>query len=231
MLFRSGGTQPAVAGGRLYTAGAEGDLFALDAKSGCIHWRIEAEAGIRSAILLAEREGGGLTAYFGDQAANMYAADAATGKILWKAKMDDHPHAAITASPALYQGRLYVPVSSREESKVADAKYPCCTFRGSLLALDAATGKRIWKTFLIDEKSVPGKRNSAGVVIVGPSGVPVWNTPTIDARRNVLYVGTGNNYSPPATKLSDSVLAVDLASGKIDYRALTETVRDLVRGG
>ena len=174
----SGGTQPVVAGGRIYVGDAEGDLFALDATSGCVHWRIEVEAGIRSAVTLGERSQGGLTAYFGDQAANMYAVDAATGKVLWKVKTDDHPQAAITAASALYSGRLYVPVSSREESKVADPKYPCCAFRGSMLALDAATGKRIWKTYTIDEESIPGQKNSAGTLIVGPSGAPVWNTPS-----------------------------------------------------
>jgi polyvinyl alcohol dehydrogenase (cytochrome) len=212
----SGGTQPVVAGGRIYVGDAEGDLFALDAKSGCIVWRIEAEAGIRSAITLGERRGG-LTAYFGDQAANMYAVDAENGKILWKVKVDDHPQAAITAGAALYQGRLYVGVSSREEAKVADPNYPCCIFRGSVLALDAATGKRLWKTYTIDEKPRPGSRNSAGIMIMGPSGAPVWNTPTMDPKRGVFYVGTGNNYSPPATKFSDSVLAVDMATGKIKW--------------
>lgn len=139
----SGGTQPVVANGRIYVGDAEGDLFALDAKSGCVFWHIEVEAGIRSAITLGERSAGGLTAWFGDQAANMYAVDAATGKLLWKVKVDDYPQAAITAAPAIYAGRLYVPVSSREEAKVADPRYPCCMFRGSVLALDAATGKRI----------------------------------------------------------------------------------------
>jgi polyvinyl alcohol dehydrogenase (cytochrome) len=214
----SGGTQPVVAGGRIYIGDAEGDLFALDAKSGCVHWRIEVEGGIRSAIVLGERSGGGLTAYFGDQAANMYAVDAANGKTLWKVKLDDHEHAAITAASALYQGRLYVPVSSREESKVADPRYKCCTFRGSVHALDAATGKRVWKTDMIEEKLVLGRKNSIGTQIVGPSGVPVWNTPVIDARRNALYFGTGNNYSPPATTLSDSIIALDMTSGKIKWR-------------
>src|SRR5262245_6449766 len=147
----SGGTQPVVAGGRLYVGDAEGDLFALDAKTGCVHWRIEVEAGIRSAIVLG-RGGGGIRAYFGDQAANMYAVDATNGKILWKVKLDNHPHAAITAAAALFQGILYVPVSSREESKVADPRYACCTFRGSVHAIEAATGKRVWKTDMIEEK-------------------------------------------------------------------------------
>jgi polyvinyl alcohol dehydrogenase (cytochrome) len=225
----SGGTQPVVAGGHIYVGGAEGDLFALDAKSGCIYWHIEVEAGIRSAITLGERSGGGLTAYFGDQAANMYAVDAATGKILWKVKVDDHPQAAVTAASALYAGRLYVPVSSREESKAADPKYPCCTFHGSVLALDAATGKRIWKTYTIREEPIPGQKNSAGTLIVGPSGVPVWNTPTIDVKRSALYLGTGNNYSPPATNLSDSIIALDITSGKIKWRR-QQTENDIWNG-
>jgi polyvinyl alcohol dehydrogenase (cytochrome) len=225
----SGGTQPVVANGRIYIGDAEGDVFALDAKSGCVFWHIEVEAGIRSAITLGERDGGGLTAWFGDQAANMYAVDAATGKLLWKVRVDDHPQAAITAASALYGGRLYVPVSSREEAKVADPRYPCCVFRGSVLALDAATGKRIWKTYTIDEKPIPGTKNSAGKVIVGPSGAPVWNTPTIDVERNALYVGTGNNYSPPATIHSDSILAIDLASGKIRWHR-QQTENDIWNG-
>jgi polyvinyl alcohol dehydrogenase (cytochrome) len=225
----SGGTQPVVAGGRIYVGDAEGDLFALDAKTGCVYWHTEVEAGIRSAITLGERNGGGLTAYFGDQAANMYAADAATGKVLWKVKLDDHPHAAITAASALYEGRLYVPISSREESKVADARYPCCTFRGSVLALDAVTGKRIWRTNMIEEKLVLGQKNSKGIQIVGPSGVPVWNTPTIDAERNVLYFGTGNNYSPPATTLSDSIIALDMTTGAIKWRR-QQTENDIWNG-
>jgi polyvinyl alcohol dehydrogenase (cytochrome) len=225
----SGGTQPVVANGRIYVGDAEGDLFALDAKSGCIFWHIEVEAGIRSAITLGERSGGGLTAWFGDQAANMYAVDAATGKLLWKVKVDDHPQAAITAASALYAGRLYVPVSSREEAKVADPRYPCCIFRGSVLALDAATGKRIWKTYTIDDKPVTGRKNSAGTMIVGPSGAPVWNTPAIDVERNALYVGTGNNYSPPATRFSDSILAIDMASGKIRWHR-QQTENDIWNG-
>jgi polyvinyl alcohol dehydrogenase (cytochrome) len=213
----SGGTQPVVVGGRVYVGDAEGDLFALDAKTGCIHWTIEVEASIRSAITIGERAAGGLAAYFGDQAANVYAVEAESGKVLWKVKVDDYLQAAITAAPQLYAGRLYVPVSSREESKVGDPKYPCCAFRGSLVALDAATGKRIWKTYTIDQEPRPTRKNSAGTQIVGPSGVPIWNAPTIDVKRNTLYVGTGNNYSPPATAASDSIIAFDMKSGRIKW--------------
>jgi polyvinyl alcohol dehydrogenase (cytochrome) len=113
----SGGTQPVVANGRIYVGDAEGDLFALDAKSGCIFWHIEVEAGIRSAVTLGERDGGGLTAWFGDQAANMYAVDAATGKLLWKVRVDEHPQAAITAASALHARQISVLPISRERAR------------------------------------------------------------------------------------------------------------------
>jgi polyvinyl alcohol dehydrogenase (cytochrome) len=221
----SGGTQPVLFAGRLYVGDAEGDLFALDAETGCIHWTIEVEAGIRSAITIGQ-SGGRLAAYFGDQSANVYAVEAESGKLLWKVKVDDYSRAAITGAPQLWNDRLYVPVSSREESQVGDPKYPCCAFRGSVLALDAATGKPIWKTYTIAEEAKPTQENSAGLQIVGPSGAAVWNAPTLDVKRNTLYVGTGNNYSPPATSLSDSIVAMDMTTGKIKW-VRQETQQDV----
>jgi polyvinyl alcohol dehydrogenase (cytochrome) len=212
----SGGTQPVVVAGRVYVGDAEGDLFALDAETGCIYWRIEVEAGIRSAVSIGEH-GDRLVAYFGDQAANVYAVDAESGKPLWKVKVDGYSRAAITGAPQLYAGRLYVPVSSREESQVGDLKYPCCAFRGSVVALDAATGKQVWKTYTIAEEAQPTGKNGAGTQIVGPSGGAIWNAPTLDVKRNTLYVGTGNNFSPPPTNMSDSVVALDMKTGKIKW--------------
>jgi polyvinyl alcohol dehydrogenase (cytochrome) len=222
----SGGTQPVVVGGRVYVADAEGDLFALDAQTGCIHWTVGVEAGIRSAITIGKRGPDGLAAYFGDQAANVYAVDAESGKVLWKIKADDYSRAAITGTPQLYEGWLYVPVSSREESQAGDSKYLCCGFRGSVLALDAATGKKIWKTYTISETAAPTQKNRAGTQISGPSGAGVWNAPTLDVKRNTVYVGTGNNYSPPATSASDSIVAFDMKSGKIKW-VRQETEQDI----
>jgi len=219
----SGGTQPVVAGGRVYVATAEGELYVLDAKSGCVHWTLEVEASIRSAITLDQRSTGALVAYFGDQAANVYAVDAAAGTVLWKVEVDDHPHAAITAAPQLHNGRLYVPVSSREESQVGDPRYPCCSFRGSVVALDAMSGRRLWKTYTVIETPVLTRKNSIGTQLYGPAGGAIWNTPTIDTKRNVLYVGTGNNFVPPATEYSDSLLALDLETGAVRWgRQITE---------
>jgi polyvinyl alcohol dehydrogenase (cytochrome) len=213
----SGGTQPVVVAGRVYVATAEGDVYSLDAKSGCVHWSYQAEAGIRSAVNIGKNAEGKLTAYFGDQSANVYAIDAETGKLLWKTKVDEYWRAAITGAPALYSGRLYVPVSSREESQVGDPKYPCCKFRGSMVAVDAATGKIVWRTYTITEEAHALEKNSAGTQLWGPSGVPIWNSPTVDVRRNVVYSGTGNNYSVPATPMSDAIVAFDMSTGAIRW--------------
>ncbi len=214
----SGGTQPVVVGDRLYVATAMGDVFALDAVSGCVYWMFQADAGVRSAITIGKAGGNDrLLAFFGDQSANMYAVDAETGRQIWKQDVDTHPRAIITGAPTLYKGRLYVPVSSREESQVANPKYVCCQFRGSMVALDAADGKVIWKTWTIDAEAKPIGKNSIGTQLWGPSGVPIWNAPTIDEKRNVLYIGTGNNYSIPATAASDAIMAFDLDTGEIRW--------------
>ena len=214
----TGGTQPVVVGGRLYIGNAVGDVFSLDAETGCIHWMIEVDGGVRSAISIGRTSTDGkLMAFFGDQQANAYGVDAESGTVLWKKKIDDHPRAVVTGAPALHGGRLYVPVSSREESQVRNPKYACCQFRGSMVALDAADGNMLWKTYTIEDEAQPIGKNSSGTQLWGPSGVPIWNAPTIDVNRNVLYVGTGNNYSIPATNTSDAIVAFDIDSGEIRW--------------
>jgi polyvinyl alcohol dehydrogenase (cytochrome) len=214
----SGGTQPVVVGGRLYVGSAVGDVFSLDAESGCLHWVFQADGGVRSAISIGKDSNSGkLAAYFGDQAANAYGVDAETGKVLWKKKIDEHPRAVVTGAPALHAGRLYVPVSSREESQVRNQKYQCCQFRGSMVALDASNGDMLWKTYTIKEEAKHIGKNSIGTQLWGPSGDPIWNAPTIDVKRNMLYVGTGNNYSIPATNTSDAIIAFDMDTGEVRW--------------
>ncbi|MBI4481069.1 MAG: PQQ-binding-like beta-propeller repeat protein [Acidobacteria bacterium] len=213
----SASAQPVVWGGRVFVGSWEGDVYSLDAKTGCIHWTIQVEAGVRSAITIGKpKDRDALMAYFGDLAANVYAVEAATGKQLWKVEVDDYPFARITGSPTLHDGRLYVPVSSREESQVRDPRYPCCRFRGSLVALDAATGKQLWKTYTIPEPR-PSGTSRTGLEIWGPSGASIWVAPTLDVERKAIYVGTSNNYSPPSTSTSDAVIAFDMESGEIRW--------------
>lgn len=227
----SASAQPIVFAGRVYVGSWEGDVYSLDARTGCIRWMLETEAGVRSAISIGKASsGGGYTAYFGDLAANVYAVDAANGKVLWKAKVDDYPLARVTGSPTLYGGRLYVPLAAREESQVADSKYVCCKFRGNVVALDAATGRRIWKTYVIQQEPRPTQKNRAGTQLWGPAGGGIWNAPTIDPKRHAVYVGTGNSYSFPPVKTTDAIVAFDMKNGEIRWvQQMTEG--DVWNGG
>jgi polyvinyl alcohol dehydrogenase (cytochrome) len=205
---------PTVAGGRLFVGSQGGGVYALDARTGCLIWTYQANAGVRTAIVV-----NGTTAYFGDVRANAYAVDAITGKLLWTRKLDQHPSARITGSPTFYQNRLYVPVSSFEEGQGGNRQYECCTFRGSVAALNAQDGRVLWHTHTIADEPKPIGKNPSGTVRRGPSGAAIWSAPTIDSKRKVLYVATGNMYTEPQQTTSDAVLAMDLEKGNIVWSA------------
>jgi polyvinyl alcohol dehydrogenase (cytochrome) len=213
--------QPVVAGGRVFVGTANGKVYSLDAATGCVHWTYDAgNGGVRTAISIGPAPGGASSRwviYFGDRRATVYAVDAATGQALWKTKVDDFTVATITGSPVLFENKLYVPVSSGEEVSAVNPQYECCKFRGSVVALDVATGKVIWKTYTIAETPAPTHLNKVGVQMWGPAGGAVWSAPTIDAKRRLLYVGTGNAYSEPDPGTTDSVLAIEMDTGKVAW--------------
>jgi polyvinyl alcohol dehydrogenase (cytochrome) len=207
--------QPTVVGGWIFVGSQNGTVYALDAASGCIHWFFSADGGVRTAISVGAR-GEGAAVYFGDTAAKAYALDASTGQLLWKTRVEEHPLARITGSPALYRDRLYVPMSSYEESQGARPDYGCCTFRGSLSSLNVATGRVVWRTYMIPGTPAPRGKSAMGVALYGPAGAPVWSAPTIDIQRGLIYVATGNSYAGAAAPSSDAVVALTL-SGKIAW--------------
>ncbi|HWZ42759.1 MAG TPA: PQQ-binding-like beta-propeller repeat protein [Candidatus Saccharimonadales bacterium] len=215
--------QPSVASGRVFVGSQNGTVYSLNARTGCIDWTFSAAGGVRTAIAIGPQSApGSFVLYFGDTKANAYAVDASTGKQIWGRKIDDHPLARITGSPTLYNGRLYVPVSSYEEAQGASPDYECCTFRGSVSALDAKTGAVLWKTYTIDEQPKPRGKSSSGVTLWGPSGAAIWSALTIDAKRGLVYAATGNTYSGAAQPASDAVLAFEMQTGKIQWvRQLT----------
>jgi polyvinyl alcohol dehydrogenase (cytochrome) len=218
-------SQATIGGGRIFTGSWGGKVYSIDASTGCIHWFFDAGQGVRSAVSVGRvnaATGPRDIAVFGDAQANVYALDAGTGQLLWKTDVDDFPVGRISGSPTLHNGRIYVGTASGEEGVGASPTYECCRFRGSVIALDAATGKQLWKTFTVPEPRQT-KKNAVGTQLWGPSGAPVWSTPAIDTRLNRLYVTTGNNYSDPTSPLSDAFLALDLDSGKILWsRQMTE---------
>jgi polyvinyl alcohol dehydrogenase (cytochrome) len=210
--------QPAVAGNRLFVGTEAGEVYAVDVTTGCTYWGFKADAGIRSGVAVGDANGTAAI-FFSDAGANMYALKAATGELLWKTRPVDHPMTASTATPQVYRGVVYEGFSSIEEAIAADPNATCCNFRGSVVALDASTGKKIWQSFTILEAAKP---NGTGKQM-GPSGAGVWSTPTIDQQLGVLYVATGDNYSAPVTETSDAVLAFELKTGKLLWsRQLTE---------
>lgn len=210
-------SQPAVTREAIFTGSPDGRVYALNPETGCIWWTFDADAEVRSAPTLGSDASGKLDRlYFGDFAATVYALDARSGKLVWKRAVKDHPAGTITGSPTLHAGRLYVPMSSTEVVSAMKPEYQCCTFRGGVTALDAATGKPIWRMHTVDAAKRAGA-DQKGQPAFGPSGAPVWSVPTVDAKRGLLYIGTGENYSSPASAMSDSIIAIELKTGKIRW--------------
>jgi polyvinyl alcohol dehydrogenase (cytochrome) len=165
--------QPTIAGGRLFVASENGEAHALDPKTGCTHWTYKAQAGIRTGMTVGPYKtasGSGQAVYFGDVKANAYALDAETGRELWVRKVEDHVAASLTGAPTVSGGKVFVPVQGlNEEGQGGTGKYACCTFRGSLVALDANTGAVLWKTYTVDAPQPRGK-NAAGIQMFGTRG-------------------------------------------------------------
>lgn len=209
-------SQPTVFGGRLFVGSHDGTLYALDAATGCQHWSTTVPAPIRSAVAVGQVQGRWVV-LAGDSGGLLHALDAATGVPLWKLRPDAHPAAVITATPVVHGGRVYAGVASYEEASATNPNYVCCSFRGSVVAVDGASGKLLWKTYTIDSEAKPGPVSKRGKPTMGPSGVGVWSAATLDPERGLLYVTTGDNYSDPPTANSDAVMALALDTGKVRW--------------
>ena len=214
-------SQPTIVSGRVFFGSDAAWLYSLDAKTGCIYWSFGADAGIRATPVIAPITGQGSTqyaVYFTDVLTRVYAVDAQTGKLLWKTKAGEHPRAKSSNGVAVADGKVFAGFSSMETTTGAVTTYECCSFRGHVAALDANTGKKLWTTFVIAEEPKPRGKNAQGVTLYGPSGGSVWNVPTVDTKRKRVYVGTGNAYTFPAAVGTDSVIAMDMDTGKIVWQ-------------
>lgn len=226
--------QPSVYGNRLFMGSQSGLMFSLNAKSGCTYWIYKAEGGIRTANSLAVIKVGGanrVAVLFNDMKAYAYALDAETGALLWKSRVDDHQAASGSGALKYFKGRIYVPTSGLREEIAAnrDSEYLCCNFRGSVTALDANTGEQLWKTYTLPKSQFVRKLEN-GKDLFGPAGGSVWSTPTIDAKRNRIYVTTGNAYAEPKVSTTNAIMALDLDTGKIVWA--TQTLEgDIYSGG
>jgi polyvinyl alcohol dehydrogenase (cytochrome) len=204
--------QPVVAGHELFVGNRAGRVFALDAKTGCAYWTFRAEGGVHAAVVIGPRRQGS-AAYVATENGFLHALDARTGAPIWTTRVEDHPSTRLTGSATLYQGRLYVPIASLEEVALFNANYACCTFRGGLAAVDAETGKVLWKVHTIDREPAQIGVSASGTKLFGPAGAAVFSSPTIDPKRKAVYIGTGNSYSQASTEGANSVMAFDLDTG------------------
>jgi polyvinyl alcohol dehydrogenase (cytochrome) len=210
---------PTILNGTLVVGSAGGVVQAVDAKTGCLHWVFQANGPVRAAILPV-RNGSTYSLVFGDLIGWVYSLDAKTGKQLWKRRVEDHEAARLTGSPVALDGVVFIPAASWEETRSTDPQYACCTFRGSLTALRVSDGSQVWKSYTVDAPQKMGV-NGVGAEQWGPSGAPIWSSPTIDTKRGLLYVTTGDNYSSPSTTTSDAVMALEIKTGRIVWSQQT----------
>lgn len=210
-------SQPAIIGDTMYFGDKTGKVYAIDRKRGCIRNHTEVLSGIRSAITVATLSNGKQLLVFADSMASIYALDPDSLKTVWQEAARIYETSVITGSISYHGDRLFVPVSSYEVAVSGSPSHVCCKSHGGVIALDATNGNKLWEWHGTAEATLQG-RNSAGGEIYGPSGVSVWSTPTIDARRNRIYIGTGENLSRPATENSDAIVALDMDSGELAWR-------------
>jgi polyvinyl alcohol dehydrogenase (cytochrome) len=208
-------SKPAVAGDWLIIGNSQsGDVYALNRLTGKLGWHVTASNGIRSGIVVA-RQGNSYIAYFADGGSFVYAVDVRKGKILWSTKAGVGNLAMNTGTLAVYGGKVFVPLSSLEVVAAADSNYNCCSTSGAVRALDSKTGKLLWYHRVVPAEATARADKKNGKPFFGPSGAPVWSSPTIDPKRNLLYIGTGENYSLPTTNTSDAIQAINMSTGKV----------------
>jgi len=237
-VFTTGGdvsATPTVDGNAVYFPDWGGNLFAVEKDTGRLIWshKISEYDGVEGAVSRVSPAVDGNQVIIGDipnskqahKGANVISVDRQTGAIQWMTQVDTHPAAIITGSPVLFDGMVYIGISSSEETLALNPAYPCCSFRGSVVALDEKSGAIRWKTF-----DIPDNGGQVG----GYSGGAIWQPPAIDPKRGMLFAGTGNNYTAPAAveacqnatptancaaadDFFDTALALDLKSGQIKW--------------
>ena len=227
-----GGAQPIVIGDWLFITNRGGKFYALDAKTGCVHWAVEDAASRTTPVVIRSSiSPSGWATFVGVGKRVVRAFDAQSGKEIWHSEsLEDHLASSITGTPVASGNQLFVPLSSGEEVVAMQPNYSCCSFRGSLVALDLTTGQKQWQTYMITEPLRPTRKNANGVQMQGPAGAPVWASPTIDAKRGLVYVVTGDSYTDATTDGDDAVVAIEMKTGKVRWRNQVTTNDNYIVG-
>lgn len=210
-------SQPVIIGDTMYVGDKAKKLYALDRRTGCILRQADFLTGVRSSITLARLNNGKPLLIFADSLATVFAVDPATLDIVWQTPGKLFDKSVITGTISFDNDRLFVPISSYEVAVSGSPTYVCCSSHGGIIALDANNGEKMWQWHSTEDASLQGM-NSDGLQQYGPSGAVVWTTPAVDSKRNRIYFGTGQNLSHPATDTSDSIIALDMDTGKRAWR-------------
>lgn len=207
--------QPSVINDVMFMGSTTGTVYAMDIATGCAYWTYEAGQEVRAAVSVSwseQRESP--VAVIADVSNHLHVVDARSGELLWDSDVDPHPTARSTGSPVVHGDRIFVPVSSAEVGLAGRPDHHCCTFRGNVAAFDLDSGEKVWHTYIMEEATQVGV-NSLGNPVLAPSGAPVWQAPSMDIERGVVYAGSGQNYTRPASNSSDAVIAFDMTDGDI----------------
>ena len=217
-----------------YAAGQTGYVLAIDTRAGCAKWAYRAGAGVRTSLSYGTLGAKGPKALiFGDIAGQVHAVEAATGKRVWKVDGRHDPMAMLTGAPILHGDKVIVPVSALDVARAMSPGFECCKVHGAVVALDAATGAKLWAAHTMADATPTGRKNSVGTSLYGPSGAPIWSSPAFDDRRGLIFIGTGENTSAPATRTSDSIWAIELATGKTrwNFQGLENDIYNMACNG
>jgi polyvinyl alcohol dehydrogenase (cytochrome) len=210
---------PTVIGDWLFVANRSGKFYALDANTGCVRWVVENTVSRTTPMIVkSDISPSGWLTILGLRDRTAHAYDAQTGKEIWKSPaLETNAVAGITGTPVIAGDQVFVPLTSGEEGAARQPTYRCCSFQASLAALDLKTGKLNWQTKVITEPLHDTHKNAAGTMMQGPAGGAIWSAPTVDAKRNLVYVATGDSYTEVETKGADAIVAMDTRTGKIRW--------------
>lgn len=199
-----------------YPAGQAGHVLALDTRTGCVKWATPAK--VRTSLTYGRLGGNGPWAVVGgEETGDLVAIEAASGKVVWRADPRHDKTVPLSGTPLFAGERILVPISAIDVANAMRGAFECCKAHGALAAVDATDGRRLWTWHTMADAKPLGRKNSLGAALYGPSGAPIWSSPSVDLKRGVVYAATGENTSPPATATSDAVVAVDLATGKTKW--------------
>jgi len=196
-----------------YPAGQAGYVVALDTQTGCVKWATQ--GGVRASLAYGQLGKDGPWAVVGgDGQGNLIAFEAKTGKVAWKVDPRHDKTVPLSGTPVFAGDRIVVPISAIDVANSMRETFACCKAHGAVTLLNAADGKVLWTWHTMEDAKPLGRKNAKGVDVYGPSGAPIWSSPSVDLKAGVVYTATGENTSPPATNTSDSLIALDLATGK-----------------